>query len=138
MSVSVHLTFAGQCEAAFAFYARCLDGILPTKIHVLAYRDTPMAEQVPADFRDKIVHGSITIAGTTLAGADLQPADYAPPRGFFVLLDIADVTHAERVFDALADGGAVQMPIQQTFWAARFGALVNRFGIPWEINSSAA
>jgi PhnB protein len=82
------------------------------------------------------VHGNITIGGASVAGADVLPKDYQSPRGFSVLLDVHDVAAAERVFHALAENGTVTMPIQQTFWAKRFGVLTDQFGIPWEINSS--
>jgi PhnB protein len=131
MNLSFHLTFEGKCEAAFAFYERCLGGTIVT---MLRYGDSPMAAQTPQDWQDKIVHATIDIHGNTLAGADALPKDYAPPRGFFVLLDIDDPLNAERIFRSLSENGTVHMPIQETFWAARFGVLVDRFGIPWEIN----
>ncbi len=137
MSVSIHLTFAGQCEAAFRFYERCLAGAFETRVMLTRYGGTPMGPETPEHWRDKIVHASLTIGAVTLAGADLLPDAYEPPRGFFVLLDVPDAAQAERVFHALAEHGAVKMPIQQTFWARRFGVLVDQFGIPWEVNSGA-
>jgi PhnB protein len=132
MSVSIHLTFAGQCEAAFRFYQRCFEGTFETSVALTRYRDTPAP--APDDWRDKIVHGHLMIAGTMLAGADVQPSEYTPPKGFSVLLDVAGIATAERIFAALAERGTIAMPIQQTFWAPRFGVLVDQFGIPWEIN----
>jgi PhnB protein len=131
MNLSFHLTFAGQCEAAFAFYESCLGGTIVT---MLRYGDSPMAAQTPPEWRDKIVHATIKIGGNLLAGADALPRDYLPPQGFFVLLDIDDVSEAERVFHSLSENGTVHMPMQETFWATRFGVLTDRFGIPWEIN----
>jgi PhnB protein len=131
MNLSFHLTFDGRCEAAFAFYVRCLGGTIVT---TLRYGDSPMAAQTPQDWQDKIVHATINIYGNALAGADAFPEDYAPPRGFFVLLDIDDPSDADRIFQPLSENGTVQMPIQETFWATRFGVLVDRFGVPWEIN----
>jgi PhnB protein len=135
MNLSFHLTFDGQCEAAFAFYERCLGGTIVT---MLRYGDSPMAAQAPQEWQDKIVHAKIDIRGNALAGADALPKDYAPPRGFFVLLDVDDSTDAERIFHALSENGTVRMPIQKTFWATRFGVVVDRFGIPWEINCGRA
>jgi PhnB protein len=131
MKSSIHLTFAGQCEAAFRFYERCLRGTIVT---LLKYGDSPMAAQVPAEWRGKIVHATLTFGESQLAGADLLPRDYDSPRGFFVLLDMKDPAEAERVFDTLSEGGTIRMPLQETFWAIRFGVLVDQFGIPWEIN----
>ncbi len=137
MSLSIHLSYSGQCEAAFQFYQRSLAGTFETSIALTRYGDTPMAAQLPEDWRDKIVHGNIMIGGVSVAGADVLPKDYESPRGFSVLLDVHDVAAAERVFHALAEHGTVTMPIQQTFWAKRFGVLTDQFGIPWEINSGA-
>jgi PhnB protein len=67
-------------------------------------------------------------------GSDRPPDHYEKPRGFSVSLQIKMPAEADRVFQALAENGAVKIPIQETFWAARFGMLVDRFGIPWMIN----
>jgi PhnB protein len=134
MSLSVHLTYRGQCEAAFRFYQRCFAGTFQTAMTMKTYGDSPMAAQMPEDWRDKIVHASLVIGRATLAGADVLPKDYQPPAGFFVLLDIDDVANAERVFHALAEHGSIALPIAETFWARRFGVLTDQFGIPWEIN----
>ena len=71
-------------------------------------------------------------------GSDVPPDRYEEPKGFSVSLQINDPAEAERLFHALAENGKVEMPIQQTFWAARFGMLVDRFGIPWMVNCEQA
>ena len=131
MRTSVHLTFGGQCEAAFRFYERALAGRIVT---MLAYRDSPMADQVPVEWRDKIVHASLSLNDTEMAGADVLPEQYQRPQGFYILLQMTDPQRAEHVFHALAEGGAVGMPLQKTFWSPAFGVLVDQFGIPWEIS----
>jgi PhnB protein len=72
-----------------------------------------------------------------LSGGDVLPGSYERPQGFQVQLDLDDVAAADRIFAMLADGGRVIVPLQQTFWAQRFGAVVDRFGIPWGINCGA-
>jgi len=67
-------------------------------------------------------------------GADQPPLQYEAPKGFSLSIQLSSVTDAERIFHELADGGTIQMPLAETFWAARFGVLVDRFGIPWSIN----
>jgi PhnB protein len=67
-------------------------------------------------------------------GADVAPDQYEEPKGFSLSLQIKSEDDAERVFHELAEGGRVVMPLEKTFWAARFGMLVDRFGIPWMIN----
>jgi PhnB protein len=68
------------------------------------------------------------------AGRRLPPNHYQKPQGFSVSISTNDPAEADRVFNALAENGAVQMPIQETFWAVRFGMVTDRYGIPWMIN----
>jgi PhnB protein len=120
MHVSVHLTFAGTCEEAFRFYERALGG---TSLHVLRYRDSPAAADVPAAFRDKLVHATLTLGLYQLAGADVVPERYERPQGFSVLFGAASRADAERIFAGFADGGDVKMPLQATFWSPAFGVV---------------
>ena len=133
MELSTHLCFDGQCEAAFRTYERLLGGKVTT---MLAYGDSPMAEQVRPEWRKRIVHASLELDGHTLLGADVFPEGFERPRGFFVALSVEDVVRARLLFERLADGGEVKMPFQETFWSAGFGVLVDRFGTPWEVNSA--
>jgi PhnB protein len=107
-------------------------------VTMLSYADSPMAEQVSPEWRDKIVHARLTLVGSMLTGVDIRPEQYQRPQGFYVLADIAEPVDAERVFRALAENGEVRMPIQQTFWSVRFEVVVDRFGIPWEISCGQA
>ncbi len=131
MKLSPHLAFNGECEAAFQFYERCFGGKIAT---MLSYSNSPMAEQAPPEWKGKILHATLNFGDNILAGSDSLPGQYEKPKGFQVLLGIDDSVEAERIFNALAENGMVLMPIQQTFWALRFGVLIDRFGIPWEIN----
>jgi PhnB protein len=131
MQLNPYLSFNGQCEAAFKFYAEVLGGkILAT----MTYGDTPMVDQTPADWRGKIAHTRMSVGGTLLMGSDSPPDRFEPMKGVTIALGVDDPAEAERVFHALAAGGAVTMPIQETFWARRFGMLTDRFGTPWMIN----
>ena len=129
--VNAYLVFNGDCEAAFKFYEKCLGG----KIEMaMTHGDSPMSEQVPAEWRKKIMHVRMTVGNRVLMGSDAPPDHYEVPKGFSLSLGIQDPAEAERLFNELSAGGKVQMPLQQTFWAAKFGMLVDRFGIPWMIN----
>ena len=131
MQLNPYLTFNGQCEAAFKFYEQSLGG----KIAAMAtYAGTPMENQVPAEWRNKVIHARLAIGDQVLMGSDAPPERYEPSKGFSVTLGVDNPTDAERIFNALAEKGTVEMPLQQTFWAVRFGMLVDRFGIPWMIN----
>ena len=80
------------------------------------------------------MHGSVTVGGQVLMGADVAPERYEEPKGFSLSLQIQSTADAERIFKELAEGGAVMMPLEKTFWAARFGMVVDRFGVPWMVN----
>ena len=134
MQMTTYLNFNGQCEAAFKFYEECLGGQLGP---IFRYAGSPMGAGVPADWQDKIMHGSVTIGGQTLMGADIVPAQYEAPKGFSLSLQLQSPTDAERIFRELNKGGRVVMPLEKTFWAERFGIVVDRFGIQWLINCEA-
>jgi PhnB protein len=134
MKVSVHLSFNGTCEEAFATYARVLNG---TVVYSLRYRDSPMAADVSAAWGDKLYHATMTIDSLTLMGGDHEK-DHQAPQGFMLVVNPATPEEAHRLFDALAEGGAVQTPIQETFWSPAFGVVTDRFGVPWSINCESA
>jgi PhnB protein len=136
MQMNPYLSFGGDCEAAFRFYEQCLGGEIGP---VFRYAGTPVAGQVPADWSDKIMHASVVIGGQTIQGCDVAPESYEAPKGFSLALQLASTDEAERIFHAIADGGGrVEMPLEETFWAARFGIVVDRFGIKWLINCEGA
>ena len=127
----ISLIFNGDCDAAFALYEQCLGATVTFR---LTWADSPMADRASAEWRDKILHATLTIGGAALSGGDVLPGSYERPQGFQLQLNLDDAAAAERIFTQLADGGEVTVPLQQTFWALRFGAVVDRFGIPWAIN----
>jgi PhnB protein len=134
MALTAHLSYSGQCREAFNFYAQLFGG----ELMMLAYGDTPMAKEVPAEWSDKIVHATLSFDGCELAGTDVQSVYYRRPQGFSVLVDVEGVEKARRIFTALGEGGSVEMPMQETFWSPAFGVLTDRFGIPWEINGKSS
>jgi PhnB protein len=131
LSPSLSLVFDGQCEAAFTLYARALNG---TFAFMLTWGDSPKAADVPPEWGAKLYHATLNIGGVVITGGDVAPGTYQAPRGFSIALDMDDAAGADRVFQALSEGGRIDMPLQQTFWAKRFGVFVDRFGIPWTIN----
>jgi PhnB protein len=136
MHLIPYLGFNGQCEAAFKFYDQVLGGKIVT---MLTYGDSPMADHVSSEWHTKILHASLIVGDTTwLMGADTPPGHHEEAKGFSVSVGIEDPAEAERIFQALAENGAVRMPIQQTFWSIRFGMVVDQFGIPWMINCERA
>ena len=130
MQMNPYLSFGGDCEEAFKFYEECLDGKLG---EIFRYAGTPVSEHVPADWQNKVMHGSMTIGEQVLMGADIAPDRYEKPQGFSLSLQIKSAMQAERIFQLLAKDGTVVLPLQEV-WAAGFGMLVDRFGIPWMVN----
>ena len=135
MRLNAYLFFNGQCQAAFKFYEQCLGGKIDA---MLTHAGTPAEKQVPAEWRDKIIHARLTIGNSVLMGSDAPPDHQEGTQGFSVNIALGDPAEAERIFHALAANGTVRMPIQKTFWAERFGMLVDQFGIPWMVNCDQA
>jgi PhnB protein len=135
VKLNSYLNFNSQCEAAFKFYEKCLGGKIEGKF---PYGGSPMAKDVPADWQNKLMHATLVIGDQVLMGADAPPGRYQKPEGFSVAIGLNDVAKAERIFRALSEGATIQMPIQETFWAVRFGMLTDQFGIPWMVNCEKA
>ena len=131
MKIHPYLSFNGQCEAAFKFYEKCLGGRIA---FMMTYGESPMAQQTPPDQHGRIMHVTLVVGDQTLAGADAPPQFYREAHGLCVSLNVDDAAEAERIYAALAEGGSVQMPLQETFWGLRFGMFRDRFGTPWMIN----
>lgn len=132
MQVAPYLNFNGQCEEAFQTYARILGSKAPV---VFYYGDSPMAQRYPQMAR-KAMHARVDIGDQMILGSDAPPEHFEKAQGTSICLEVDDIEKAERIFQELSEGGTVKMPIQETFWAKRYGHLVDRFGIPWMINVS--
>ena len=128
-----YLGFDGNCADAMRFYEKALGGKLEV---LMSGAESPMADQMPKEFAHRILHARLALPGGGLLYAGDAPANmpYEGIKGVSITVDYATVAEAERVFDALAAGGRVTMPMQEAFWAKRFGMLVDRFGTPWIVN----
>ena len=129
MKLITYVNFAGKCAEAFHYYEQHLGakiGMLMT--HGQNPQPSPYST---GELKDTILHARISIGGTELAGADVPKAE--PMRSAYLTLHTDSDSEAERIFSALSDGGQVFMPMQETFFASRFGQLRDRFGINWMI-----
>lgn len=137
MKITTYISFNGRTEEAFNFYASVLGGKIG-EIH--RFRGSPMEADMPPAMLDKVMHASATIGDTVLFGTDgaMDPSKPPVPEGFTLALGPPSIAESERVFNALSVGGKVTMPLQQTFWATRFGSFVDKFGISWMVNCDAA
>jgi PhnB protein len=131
MELNPYLNFNGQCATAFKFYERVLGGKI---IAMMTPADMPNGADMGKDWQGLVMHARLQVGDKLLKGSDSPPKHFESAKGFHVTLGIATPAEAERVFKALSAGGKVTMPIQETFWARRFGMLVDKFGTPWMIN----
>lgn len=131
MQCNPYLIFNGNCREAFKLYEKVLGGKI---IAMMTFGETPAAEHTEAAFKDKIIHARLAFGNNVLMASDSPPQHYEPMKGISVTLNLDTPDEAERIFSAFAEGGQIKMPIQETFWAVRYGMLVDRFGTPWMIN----
>jgi PhnB protein len=131
MQTNPYLSFNGKCETASKFYEKVLGGKL---LMMMKYSESPMAAQTMPEDKNRIMYARPAVGDMLLTGADAPPQFYEPMKGMVVTLGVDTPVEAERVFKALAENGTVRMPIQETFWAQRFGMLIDQSGTPWMIN----
>jgi uncharacterized glyoxalase superfamily protein PhnB/uncharacterized protein YndB with AHSA1/START domain len=134
MKLNPYIFYNGTCKEAFQLYERVLGGKI---VMMLTHGETPAAGHVAPEWKDKIIHARMMLGEQALMASDAPPGRFHQPQGFSVNIGVTDPAEAERIFHALAENGKVTMPIGETFWALRFGMLVDRFGIPWMINCEA-
>jgi PhnB protein len=134
MNIIPHLNFNGQCKEAFDFYAKLLDGEVKFS---MTWGEVPggAADQFPPETHKLIMHTTLEVDGDFIMGADSPPDRYTPPKGITVSIGVKDKAKGEKIFNALANGGSVTMPYAETFWSPGFGMCVDRFGIPWMVNT---
>ena len=126
MKLDVYLNYPGTCEQAFRFY----EGELGGKITLLTrHEDQPNQANVPANWKQAILHARLEIGGTVLMGADIPGAE--PMRSAYLTLTLDSAKEAERVYALLTEGGQIFMKLEQTFFANRFAMLRDRFGTSW-------
>ncbi len=137
-TVNIYLTFKGNCEEAFNFYKSVFGGEF---LYVGKIKDMPQQEGMPPftdSDKDKIMHISLPISKeTTLMGADYIESygyEFIAGNNFSISVQAETRAEADKIFNALSNGGTVEMPMEETFWGDYFGMLVDKFGINWMVN----
>ena len=130
-SIGPYLHFKGDCAKAFHYYAHLLGGTID---FMTTFGDSPEPGTVDEDWHEKIMHAHLNLGHMYLMGCDAPPSWYQTPQGFSVQLAVESEAEATRIFTGLSSNGNVIMPLAETFWAKRFGMLIDQFGIPWMIN----
>ena len=133
MQVQSYLFFEGRCEEALEFYRKAVGAKLTMLMRFKESPDPIPADKVPPGSDDKVMHASFDIGDTMVMASDGCAPGEPAFKGFSLSLTAADEAEARRLFDALAEGGQVQMPMGKTFWSPAFGMLVDRFGVSWMV-----
>jgi PhnB protein len=128
-----YLAFNGNCAEAMRFYEKSLGGTIKV---MMSGAESPMAPMIPKEFANRILNAQLELPGGGLLYAGDAPAHepYEGIKGVTLALNYDTVDEAESAFATLAEGGRVTMPFEPTFWAAKFGMLVDKFGVAWIIN----
>jgi len=132
MQVQAYLSFAGRCEEALEYYKKHVGAEVTT---LMRWSDSPDPEMKGAPGHEqKIMHAAFKVGDSALMADDGMGAPgKAEFKGITLALSAASDAETKRLFDALSDGGSVQMPLAKTFWTSAFGMLTDRFGVPWMV-----
>jgi PhnB protein len=131
MQVTPYLFFEGRCEEAIEFYRRTLGAKVEM---ILRYKDSPETGTcAPAGNENKVMHASFQIGDSAVLASDGRCSGQQSYQGFALSLTVKNEAEAQRVFNALGDGGQVQMPLAKTFFSPSFGMVADRFGIGWMV-----
>jgi PhnB protein len=134
--IDPYLFLNGRADEAIAFYRDALGAELAMR---MTFGESPEQSPMPLPpgWDKKVMHASLKVGDTQLMLSDADCADDATFKGFRLSLACDDEAAARRAFDKLADGGQVQMPLAQTFWAPLFGMLEDKFGVGWMVGIAA-
>ena len=135
MQVQAYLNFGGRCEEALAFYKKAIGAEVTM---MMRWKESPdPAMKAPPGREEKIMHAAFKVGETTLMADDGMGLEKAEFKGVTLSIEVPNDAEAKRVFDALGDGGSVQMPLMKTFWTSSWGMLTDKFGVPWMVNVAA-
>ncbi len=128
MKLTTYLNFPGNCADAFRYYEKTLGGKIDL---IMTFGQSPMPHDEGADWNDKVMHAKLTIGDSELMGAD--DAKATPIHSAYLSVAVDSDAEAERVYKALSEGGETQMPLQETFFATKFGQCRDKFGVSWMV-----
>jgi PhnB protein len=131
-AITPYLDFAGRCDEALAFYGQALGAEVEMIMRFSESPEPPPPDMLPPGFENKVMHASFRVKGIPLMATD--GCGGSPTySGIALALTLPGEAEARQVYDALTDGGTVQMPLGPTFWSPCFGMLNDRFGVGWMI-----
>ncbi|WP_128546899.1 VOC family protein [Larkinella soli] len=130
MNLNCYLTFNGDCEQAMNFYSQALNGTIQ---YMQRFGESPM--EIPETAKNRVMHAVLSFGDNVLMASDSMPDFPVQPGTHCSLsLNLTSGDEIERVFGAISEGGNVTMPLEDTFWGARFGMCTDRFGVNWMFN----
>jgi PhnB protein len=130
MQVQPYLFFEGRCDEALEFYKKALGA----KVDMLMrFKEAPDQSMVTPGSADKVMHAAVHVGDTQILMSDGRCQGSANFNGFSLAVSAASDAEADRMFDALADGGQVRMPMAKTFFSSRFGMVADKFGVGWMV-----
>ena len=138
MKVQPYLFFNGRCEEAIDYYKKTLGAEVLMLMRFKENPDRPGPDSIPPALDDKIMHASLRIGTSEIMASDGMCTGKSEFQGVSLSLEVASEAEADRLFNALAQGGQVQMPIGKTFFSPRFGMVADRFGVSWMVVVPAA
>ena len=133
MSIDDYIFYSdGKCAEAFKRYQEIFGG----ELTIMPMKDVPEDQRMPGSTDDTVMHAALTFDDTLLMGSDDTTGDGGPRLGIALSYTAADLATADTVFAALADGGEIQMPLGPTFWSEGFGMCLDRYGVPWIVDTA--
>lgn len=133
MEIHPYLFYAGRCEEAFEYYRTALGAEIEMLMRYRESPEPPPPDMMPPGFEDKIMHASMRIGGALVMASDDCSEKTQGFDGISLSLSVPDAPTVDRLFNALAESGAVVMPLARTFWSPRFGVVTDKFGLSWMI-----
>jgi PhnB protein len=126
---TIYLIFNGNCQEAMTFYKNCLDA----ELTMFPFSEAP--EPMPAEAKDRIMHARLAKGKATIMASDNMPGmSFMAGNNFSISIDCDSAEEIDTLFNALGENGTVKMPLQKTFYAARFGMLTHQFSVNWMFN----
>ena len=126
--LTTYLIFNGNCRQAMQFYAKCLNA----ELHMMSFGESP--GEIPKEAKDRVMHARLAKGAAVVMASDNMPGmAFQQGDNFSIAVTCDNVDETDRIFNALADQGKIKMPLQETFWAFRFGMLTDQFGINWMV-----
>ena len=128
--INAYLHFDGNCREAMTFYQECLGG----ELVVMPVDGSPVADQMPPEARQGVLHSCLTTGALVLMASDLSRSPVVRGCGVSLLLDCSSAEEIQQFFSALSSGGTITDPLGESFWGATFGGLTDKYGISWSLN----